>query len=386
MAASNPLLRLRDFGQSVWLDFINRDILPDGLRRYRERDGVVGVTANPSIFEKAIAHSEHYRPQIKDLIRRGLDTKTIYETVAVEDVQRAADVLRPAYDELRGGDGFVSLECSPMLAHDTGGTLDEVRRLFAWIDRPNAMIKIPGTKEGVPAIEEALSQGININITLLFDLRMYAAVADAYMRALERRLEAGQRIDTIASVASFFVSRVDTETDRRIGLLLQQTGDETRRELLRSLLGRVAVANAQLAYELFLRLFQSERFQKLAVHGARVQRPLWASTSTKNRAYSDVLYVETLIGPDTVNTLPPETIDYFRDHGVVTRTIDADFEAAHGVMARLAEANISLPEITDLLLRQGIDQFSDAMQGIFQSIDQQREARARAEERPRPRA
>ena len=362
---SNPVRDLYEKErQSPWLDYIRRDMLLDGgLKRYVDEDGIRGVTANPTIFEKAIGAGDDYDDQIRDLVRQRVSPREVFEHIAVSDIRTACDILRPVFDSADGTDGFVSIEVSPELAFDTGGTIAEARRWWSIIDRPNLLVKIPATDEGIPAIEECLAQGININITLIFALDFYERVMEAYLRALERRAEAGQDLSTTHSVASFFVSRVDTAADKRIEAKLA-VASPSEQERLRALLGRVAVANARVAYRRFRDRFGDERFRALAARGARVQRPLWASTGTKNPAYSDILYVQELIGPDTVNTLPPQTIDAFRDHGVVRRTIDTDYEKSEHVLRELAALGISLDEITDELTRDGVEAFTKSFSAI----------------------
>jgi transaldolase len=333
-------------------------------------DALRGVTSNPAIFEQAITGSDDYDEALTDLAGAGVDPLTAYETLAIEDIRAAADLFLGVYDESDGIDGFVSLEVSPELAHDGPGSLEEARRLWAAVDRPNVMIKIPGTEEGLYAIEEALVDGINVNVTLLFSLEGYERVMAAYLRALERRLEAGLPLDRVASVASFFVSRVDTAVDALLERQAAATSSEADRERLLGLRGRAAVANAQIAYRRFREIFDAPRFGRLAHAGARVQRPLWASTSTKNPAYRDVIYVEELIGPDTVNTMPLATIEAFADHGVVRRTIDADPAAADRDLTQLAEAGIDLADVTRALQIEGVEKFVVPFRNLLKSIDE----------------
>ena len=355
--------------QSPWLDFIRRNMLNDGgLKRYVEQDGIRGVTANPSIFAQAISAGDDYDSQIADLLRQGVPLADHFEHIAIDDIRHAADILRPVFDSSGGSDGFVSIEVSPDKAFDTQGTIDEAKRWWKKIDRPNLLVKIPATAEGVPAIEECLAAGVNINITLIFALSFYEQVMEAYLRALERRAEAGLDLSHTNSVASFFVSRVDSAADKLIEAKLADATSEAERAKLQALLGRVAVANAKMAYQRFLEIFGSERFKKLQAKGAKAQRPLWASTGTKNKAYSDILYVEELIGPDTVNTMPPATIDAFRDHGVVTRTIDQGLDEMRRVFADLAGAGISLDEITAKLQKDGVDAFIKSFDEITETI------------------
>jgi len=351
--------------QSPWLDFIRRNMLQDGgLRRYVEELGIRGVTANPTIFEKAIGAGDDYDQQIRDLLDHGVATEDLFEHIAIEDIRAACDILRPVYDASRGSDGFVSIEVSPEKAFETHATIEEAHRWHRIIERPNLMVKIPATEEGLPAIEQCLADGLNINITLIFAIEFYERVMEAYLRGIERRLEAGQDVENVNSVASFFVSRVDTSVDKRLEERIAATSDEREKARLRALLGKAAVANAKIAYARFRQVFGSERFQRLAQQGARLQRPLWASTGTKNPAYSDILYVQELIAPDTVNTMPPQTIDAFLDHGVVRRTIDEGYADAERVLRDLAEVGISMKEVTDELQRDGVKLFADSFREI----------------------
>lgn len=355
----NPVVELYEKQQqSPWSDFIRRSMLNDGtLKRYVEHDGIRGVTANPTIFAQAIGAGDDYDEQIAELVRQGVGVRDMFEQIAIVDIRHAADILRPVFDESGGSDGFVSIEVSPDKAFDTQATIDEAKRWWQAIDRPNLLVKIPATAEGMPAIEESLAAGVNINITLIFALSFYEQVMEAYLRGLERRAEAGLDLRQVNSVASFFVSRVDTAADKLIEVKIAEAKSDAERATLRDLLGKLANANAKVAYQRFLAVFGSERFKKLQATGAKVQRPLWASTGTKNKAYSDILYVQELIGPDTVNTMPLATIDAFRDHGVVRRTIDEGVDEARRVLAGLAAAGISIDEITDKLQKDGVDAF-----------------------------
>ncbi len=368
--SSNPLLELSRLGQSVWLDFIRRSLLDSGgLERLVREDGVAGVTSNPAIFEKAIATGEEYSAPIAAArVRFGDDARKIYEALAVDDIRRAADVLRPVYDQRRGADGFVSLEVAPDLAHDTPATIAEAHRLWDAVDRPNLMIKVPGTAAGVPAVRRLLADGLNVNITLLFARSAYAAVAEAHLAALEERLERGLAIDRVASVASFFVSRIDSLVDSRLEEKIAAAADATLRERRRRLLGKVAIANAKLAYRQFEAQSASERWRRLAAAGARPQRLLWASTSTKNRAYRDTLYVEELIGPETVNTIPPETIEAFRAHGVARVTLTDHVDEAERVLSELAQAGVSLDAATDELLADGVAKFVQPFEKLLMAV------------------
>ena len=367
--AKNALLQLKELGQVVWLDSIHRgQIVSGGLRKLVNEDGLTGETANPTLFDKAIAGTGDYDDAIRRLAQQGKSPLEIYETLAIEDVQMAADVFRPIHNHLNGADGFVSLEVSPKLAYDTQKSIQEAQRFFRALNRPNVMIKIPGTKEGVPAIEECLYQGININITLLFSIQAYEQVAFAYIRALERRGAEGKPIDRVASVASFFVSRIDTLADRLIQDRIKTTSDPAEKAKLESLLGKVAIANAKMAYQQFKSIFYQPRFLALKAQGARVQRPLWASTSTKNPNYSDVLYVESLIGPETINTLPLGTIDDFRNHGHVALTLEQDLSGARQILNTLEEVGLFLDDITQQVLTEGVNKFDESLDQLLKSI------------------
>jgi transaldolase/glucose-6-phosphate isomerase len=357
--------------QSPWLDFIRRNMLEDGgLARYRDEDGIRGVTANPTIFAQAIGAGDDYDAQIGDLLREGVPPAEMFERIAAVDIRHACDILRPVFDASGGSDGFVSIEVSPEKAFETQASIEEAKRWWSLIDRPNLLVKIPGTDEGLPAIEECLAAGVNINITLLFAVEYYERVMEVYLRALERRAERGEDLRHTNSVASFFVSRVDTAADKQIEAKTAAATSEAEKERLRGLLGKVAVANAKVAYQRFLAVFGGDRFKRLAAKGAKVQRPLWASTGTKNKAYSDILYVQELIGPDTVNTMPPQTIDAFRDHGVVRRTVDEGVDEARRVLAELEDAGISLRAITDQLTKEGVEAFSKSFREIGATVEQ----------------
>ncbi len=372
---NNPLYELLKQGQSVWLDSIQRKQIESGeLKNLIETMALRGETSNPSIFEKAIVGSTDYDDDIRALAAQGKDTLTIYEALATDDVRAACDVFRSVYDESNGGDGFVSIEVSPRLAHDTQGTIAEAKRLWETVNRPNLMVKIPGTKEGVPAIEQSLYDGLNINITLLFAVQAYEEVAWAYIRALEKRAAEGKPVDRVASVASFFVSRIDTLADKLLGDASARELNPQRYEELQDLQGKLAIANAQIAYEHFEQIFSGERWLALQAKGARVQRPLWASTSTKNPSYRDVMYVETLIGPHTINTLPLETIKAFAAHGIVARTVDADYSAAHAIVKRFEAAGFSLDAVTNQVLDEGVVKFDEAFNQLLAGIEKKREA------------
>ncbi|MGI9178988.1 MAG: transaldolase [Longimicrobiaceae bacterium] len=367
-----PLWQLTRLGQSVWLDYIRRDILENGeLEGMIRTHAVRGVTSNPAIFEQAIAQSDDYDEALERLVAEGRDASEVYEILAIEDIQSAADLLRGVYDESQGTDGFVSLEVSPELANDTEGTLEEARRLWQAVDRPNVMIKVPGTDAGIPAVEQLLFEGLNVNITLLFSLEGYERVMEAYLRGLERRAEAGEPLERVASVASFFVSRVDTAVDAQLEKLLEQTQDEERKQHIRSPFGKAAIANAKLAYQRFQeKICESDRFARLREKGAHVQRPLWASTSTKNPEYRDVIYVEELIGPDTVNTMPLKTLQAFADHGEARRTVDEDVDRARAELAALAELGIDLDRVTAQVQEEGVEKFVTPFRSLLQSIEE----------------
>lgn len=372
---NNPLYKLLAQGQSVWLDSIQRKQIKSGeLKNLINTVALRGETSNPSIFEKAIVGSSDYDAEIRELSAQDKDVAAIYEKLTTDDVRAACDVFRPLYDESDGGDGFVSIEVSPRLAHDTKGTIEEAKRLWQTVDRPNLMVKIPGTKEGTPAIEESLYDGLNINITLLFAVQAYDDVAWAYLRALERRAAEGKAIDHVASVASFFVSRIDTLADKLLADAAKTEKNPQRFEELKDLQGKIAIANAQIAYEHFNKTFSSARWLALQAKNARVQRPLWASTSTKNPAYRDVLYVEQLIGPHTINTLPLETIKAFADHGVVSRTVDANVSAAHDVVKRFEAAGFSLDAVTAQVLQEGVVKFDESFDQLLAGIEKKRQA------------
>jgi transaldolase/glucose-6-phosphate isomerase len=373
-AIMNRLRALAEKGQAVWLDFLSREIIENGhLKRLIEEDGLAGITSNPSIFEKAIGETDFYDGEIKRLVAAGGGSLSeTYERIVTSDIAAAADMLRPLYDKTEGRDGFVSLEVSPYLATDTAGTLIEARRLWTAVQRENVFIKVPATKEGIPAIRELLSEGLNINITLLFAQDVYVAVVEAYLAALEARAAKGQPIDRIASVASFFVSRIDTAVDKLLEEAASQAMSEAERRALLALRGKVAIANAKLAYRRWQKLFSGARWEKLEKRGARPQQLLWASTGTKNPAYSDVLYVEELIGPQTVNTMPEKTMDAFRDHGRVSDTLTADVDDASRVLVALERAGISLDAVTDRLAADGVRLFSDSFDNLNGALAQKR--------------
>ena len=367
----NPLAELEKVGQSVWFDQMERKLVTTGrLQQMIDQDDLRGLTSNPTIFEKAIGGSEDYDAQLRQLAGQNADRDTIYDELVLQDIGDAADVFKPVYDRCKGGDGFCSIEVSPLLARDTQGTINEAKRLHGRLNRPNVMVKIPATPEGISAIEESIANGININITLIFSNDVYKQVMEAYLRGLERRVEQNLPISDIASVASFFVSRIDTKADNQIEEKLKATGDKE----LEGLLGKVAIANAKLAYQEFKKVFGSERFEKLKHYGARVQRPLWASTGTKNKKYSDVLYIESLIGPDTVNTVPPATYDAFKDHGNVRLTLEENVDEAAEVLKKFHEKGFSLDAITNELTDEGVKSFDASFDSLLSTIEARRDA------------
>jgi transaldolase/glucose-6-phosphate isomerase len=373
-APENPLKMLVRFGQSVWLDYIRRDLMSGGeLARMIKEDGLRGMTSNPAIFEKAIGGgSADYTQSLAELAKRGNLTATgIFEQLAILDIQDAADVLRPVYDQTRRRDGYVSLEVSPYLAHKTQETLDEARRLWKAVGRENLMIKVPGTPEGIPAFQQLISEGINVNVTLLFSQEVYERVAEAYIAGLEELARRKGDVSRVGSVASFFVSRIDTLVDSMLADLIKSSNKSDDRALYRSLQGKVAIANAKLAYQAYKQIFGTKRWQALAALGAQTQRVLWASTGTKNPAFSDVLYVEELIGPDTVNTIPPATYDAFRDHGKPRATLETDIEGARATMVNLERAGISMVKATNRLTDEGVKLFADAFDKLLAAVEKQ---------------
>lgn len=369
-AKANPLKELLNYGQSMWLDYIRRDLFTTGkLKQMIADDGLRGMTSNPAIFEKAIGESSLYDDMLKSLSSRAdLDTTARYEQIAIRDIQDAADTLRPVYDSSQFRDGYVSLEVSPYLARKTQETIVEARRLWKAVNRENVMIKIPGTAEGLPAIRTAIGEGININVTLLFAQDVYVKVAEAYIAGLEELAERGGNLKKEAGVASFFISRIDSLVDGMIDAKLKTTTDPQQQALLKSLLGKVAIANGKLTYQRYQKIFSGPRWQALAAKGAQTQRVLWASTSTKNPAYRDVLYAEELIGPDTVDTMPPATIDAFRDHGRVRNSLTENVPAAQKTMDDLAKAGISIKEVTDKLTDDGVKLFADAFDKLLAAV------------------
>lgn len=369
-----PLLKLVEFGQSYWIDNITRNMIKNGdLKRRVEQQGLRGVTSNPKIFQQAIAKSNDYEEQIKTLSIKGCSNREIYEALVTTDIREACDILRPVYDELKGQDGFVSLEVSPHLAHDTQGSIQEARRLWQTVARPNLFIKIPATAAGIPAIEELLFEGININITLLFSVERYQAVAQAYLQALERRFKAGQTVTDIASVASFFLSRIDVLVDQLLGHRISPEGKSSFQPHPKNLQGQVAIANAKLAYHHFQQIFQSGRWEALEAQGAHVQRLLWASTGSKNPAYQDVMYIEPLIGPHTVTTMPEETMEAFANHGTAAETVTENLQQAKKIMADLHQMGIDLKSVAAQLENEGIQKFIDPYNSLLATLETQRQ-------------
>jgi len=358
------LHQLADLGQAVWLDYIHRTFIASGELQALIEEGISGVTSNPTIFEKAIAGSTDYDQDLLELVAEGQSVEEIYEALVLEDIGRAADLLRPVHERSGGVDGYVSIEVNPALAEDTEGTIAEARRLFGALGRPNVMIKVPATPAGIPAIETLIGEGINVNVTLIFSLAHYEAAAQAYIAGLERLATAGGKLGRVASVASFFVSRVDTAVDRA----LEAMGSPEAMALR----GKIAIANAKMAYARFREIFRGERWERLAALGGRVQRPLWASTSTKNPLYPDTLYVDSLIGPDTVNTVPPATLNAFRDHGTVALTLEEGLDEASGQLARLAELGVDLEAISRELQQDGVARFARSFEALMASIAEKR--------------
>jgi len=372
MNERNPLRRLEQFGQSIWLDYIRRRMITSGeLQRLIDEDGLKGITSNPAIFEKAIAKSQDYDEAMRAMVRQNKSVTEIYHDITVADVQMAADKFLPLYNKLDGRDGFVSLEVNPHLARDTDGTISEARQLWQAVSRPNVLIKVPATLEGLPAITRLISEGINVNITLLFGLPRYEQVAEAYLAGLEARLAKGESVQRLASVASFFLSRIDVLVDPILEKMAAAGGPQP--QTAKSLRGEVAIASAKLAYIIYRRVFSTERFKNLAAKGARTQRVLWASTSTKNPDYSDVKYVEPLIGPDTINTMPPETLEAYRDHGNPAPRLEEGVDQATAVLQRLPELHIDINQVTQQLEDEGIDKFNKPYDSLLKTLEDKRQ-------------
>ena len=369
----NPLLELESLGQSIWIDFIRRKTIVSGeLKRLIEEDGVSGVTSNPSIFEKAIGESHDYDETIQELSLRGKPAEEIFQILAVEDIQMVADLLHPTYVRKNGQDGFVSLEVSPKLAHDTIGTIEEARRLWSLVNRPNCMIKVPATREGLPAIRQLIGEGININITLLFWLPRYREVTEAYLGGLETLVNQGRSLKQVASVASFFLSRIDTLLDPILEKLIQ--AGSPNGDIAARLHGQVAIASAKVAYQMYKEIFNSDRFRKLSDQGARKQKLLWASTSTKNPSYSDTKYIDPLIGLDTINTMPSETLVIYKDHGRPGLTLEENLSEADQVLRDLSTIGIDIDEITQELEDQGVEKFAKSLNGLMDSLREKQAA------------
>ena len=368
----NPLTELIKHGQSYWLDNLTRGKIQSGELKDRvENQGLRGITSNPAIFMKAITQSVDYDEQIRELAGKGRSTEEIYEALTIQDIQNACDILHPVYVKSDGTDGFVSLEVSPHLARKCEETMDEARRLYKKVDRPNCFIKIPGTQEGLPAIEEMLYEGININITLLFSIERYVEVAEAYIRALERRVDEGKSLSDIASVASFFLSRIDVLVDNKLDSILDTESDESIKEIARDIKGETAIASAKIAYQKFQKIFSGERWDRLEKQGAHVQKPLWASTSTKNSDYRDVRYVENLIGENTVNTLPDETIDAFADHGEIRpNSVEEEVDKAYETLEMAEKIEINMEDVTSQLVGEGIRKFISPYEDLLESIEE----------------
>ena len=363
----NPLRKLQALGQSIWLDYTRRDLIATGqLRRLIEEDGLSGMTSNPSIFEKAIAHDDYYDDEIREMAFHGRSPISIYEILSQEDIQSAADAFRPVYDETDGRDGYVSLEVNPHLAHDTRGTIVEARRLWRALDRPNVFIKVPATAEGVPAIQQLISEGISVNVTLLFGLPRYRQIVEAYLAGLETRAKQGQPLKWVVSVASFFLSRIDVIIDPLLEKVMEQGGAQA--ELAGKSHGEVAIASAVAAYQTYQEVFQSERFKALEKHEGAVQRLLWASTSTKNPTYSELKYIEALIGPNTINTVPVETLSAYRAHGQPQSRLQEDVELAAWVLQSLPDIGVNLDEVTQQLEDEGVAKFNKAFDMLIEAL------------------
>jgi len=369
----NPLVQLRTAGQSPWYDYIQRELITSGdLQAMIDQDGLMGVTSNPSIFEKAIGGSADYDEELQRVAAQVTNVKDIYEALAIRDIQAATDVMSVVYESSKGRDGYVSLEVSPDLAFNTDGTIEEALRLWKTVDRANVMIKVPGTPEGLPAVEHLLSQGLNINITLLFSVKVYEDVAWTYIRGLEKFAVNDGDVSKIASVASFFVSRIDTMIDTHLDAKLKDETDESKRKTLESLKGQIAIANAKVAYLVYQDIFSGAQFQALQQKGAKVQRLLWASTGTKNPQYPDTYYMDALIGPDTVNTIPAATFNAFRDHGTVKETLTQGVDEAKATMQSLADCGVSMGDVTEMLLKDGARMFGESFDQLMAVISRKR--------------
>ena len=367
---TNHLFEIQEYGQSIWMDNLSRDAIESGeLKEAIVTRSLRGITSNPAIFEKAIAGNQIYDADIEAGIKDGKSVTEIYESLVFDDIRNACDIFKPVYEQTNGVDGYISIEVPPDIARDTETTISEARRYHKAVDRPNVMIKIPGTPEGLPAVEQAISDGISVNVTLLFSVQAYIDTFWAYIKGLEARVEKGESIDNIASVASFFLSRIDSEVDGRIDKMLAETSDADEKAKLESIKGKVAIANAKIAYQEYKKILATDRWQALAAKGAKVQRLLWASTSTKNPAYSDVMYVDELVGPDTVNTLPPNTIEACADHCDVASRVETDIDGAKQTMATLAEVGIDVDEVMTQLLDEGIDKFIKPFESLMTSLE-----------------
>lgn len=364
----NPLKALQTYGQSVWLDYIARHLITSGeLQRLIDEDGLCGLTSNPAIFEKAISGSSDYASILTSLGNQPLDATGLYERLAIGDIRDAADLLHPVYEQTQAGDGYVSLEVSPTLAHNTQGTIQEARRLWQTVERPNLLVKVPATPAGLPAIEQLIAEGINVNVTLLFSQEVYERVAQAYIAGLERLASRGD-VSRVASVASFFISRIDTAVDAKLTAGLKTATTAQERILLRSLMGKVAIANGKLTYQRYKQIFQGAAWEVLAAKGAHTQRVLWASTSTKNPQYRDVMYIEELIGPETVNTMPPATLEAFREHGRAQASLEERVDEAQDTMDALEQLGISMTEVTEKLLVEGVRLFAEPFNKLLEAL------------------
>jgi transaldolase len=374
--SKNPFIGLKEIGQSVWLDNLSRKLIHSGeLKRLIDEDGISGITSNPTIFQKAISGSADYDSSVRRMIDKGVkDEKELFLGLAIEDVSDAADLLWPTYQSTNGQDGFVSIEVSPDLAYDTPATISEARRLFSTIGKKNILVKVPGTKQGLPAIEQLTGEGVNVNVTLLFSTERYEEVAEAYLKGLERRTSQGQAIHEIASVASFFVSRVDTLTDKLLETRISSASSKAEKDKMTNLFGKAAVANAKIAYEKYRSIFSGQRFLTLKEKGGHIQKILWGSTGTKNPKYSDIKYVEELIAPDSINTLPETTIEFFKDHGQAKSTIRNDLKQAERLFPELKSVGVDIREVTEQLEKEGVQLFSDSFFALLKEIAKKRDS------------